>query len=82
MGVQPCHLPELMLREMAVSWLRVRLEQSLPKRPWEETPDAFAGRLRQRCADITAQLNVDGLCRAFPKRIQKLADRKDGRLRE
>ena len=61
---------------------RLRLEQSLPTRPWEETPDAFAARLRRCCADINAQLNVDGLCRAFPKRIQQLVDRQGDRLKE
>ena len=81
-SVQPGHLQELMLHETAVSWLRVRLEQSLPKRPWEETPEAFAARLRQCCVDINAQLDVDGLCRAFPKRIKKLVERQGDRLKE
>ncbi len=71
-----------MLHETAVSWLRVRLEQSLPQRPWEETPEAFAGRLRRCCADINAHLDVDGLCRAFPQRIHKLVDRLGERLKE
>ena len=31
-SVQPGHLQEVMLHETAVSWLRVRLEASLPKR--------------------------------------------------
>ena len=81
-SVQPGHLQELMLHETAVSWLRVRLEQSLPPRPWEETPEAYAARLRQCCADVNAQLNVDGLCRAFPTRIRKLVERKGDRLKE
>ena len=54
----------------------------MPQRPWEETPEAFAGRLRQCCADINAQLDVDGLCRAFPKRIDQLVERQGGRLKE
>ncbi len=81
-SAQPGHLQELMLHETVVSWLRVRLEQSLPKRPWEETPNAFAGRLRRCCAEINSELGVDGLCRAFPKRIQKLIEKKGGRLKE
>ncbi len=80
--MQPGHLKELMLHETAVSWLRVRLEQSLPQRPWEETPEAFAASLRRCCADINTRLDVDGLCRAFPKRIQMLVDRLGGRLKE
>ncbi len=80
--MQPGHLQEVMLHETAVSWLRVRLERSLPKRCWEETPEAFAGRLRQCCAQINAEHDVEGLCRAFPKRIQKLKDGKGKRLTE
>ena len=80
--MQPGHLQEVMLHETAVSWLRLRLEASLPKRSWEETPQAFATRLRRCCAQINAELDVEGLCRAFPKRIQKLKDTKGGRLKE
>ena len=71
-----------MLHETAVSWLRLRLERSLPKRCWEETNEGFATRLRQCCAEVNAELDVAGLCRAFPKRIQKLKERQGGRLRE
>ncbi len=81
-SLQPGHLQELMLHETAVSWLRFRLERSLPKRCWEETPEAFGARLRACCAQVNAELNVDGLCRAFPERIRKLKGRKGGRLKE
>ena len=81
-SVQPGHLQEVMLHETAVSWLRVRLEASLPKRSWEETPQAFAIRLRHCCAEINAELDVEGLCRAFPTRIQKLVEAEGGRLKE
>lgn len=81
-SVQPGHMQEVMLHETAVSWLRVRLEDSLPRRCWEETTDAFAARLRTCCADINSELDVDGLCRPFPTRIQKLVDAEGGRLKE
>ena len=81
-SAQPGHLQEVMLHETAVSWLRVRMEASLPKRSWEETPHAFATRLRQCCAQINAEFDVEGLCHAFPARIQKLKDAKGGRLKE
>ena len=57
-------------------------EASLPKRSWEETPHAFATRLRQCCAQITGEFDVEGLCHAFPARIQKLKDAKGERLKE
>ena len=71
-----------MLHDTAVAWLRLRLEQALPKCPWEETAEAFAARLRACCADINADRNVDGLCRGFPKRVAKLVQKKGGRLKE
>ena len=81
-SLQPGHLQELMLHETAVSWLRHRLTQTLPPRCWEETPAAFAARLRQCCADINDNLDVEGLCKAFPGRVQNLVDRRGGRLKE
>ena len=68
--------------ETAVSWLRHRLSETLPKRCWEETPEAFGARLRSCCTDINAKLDVEGLCWDFPKRVQKLVDQKGGRLKE
>jgi len=81
-SVQPGHLQEIMLHETAVSWLRRRLETTLPARCWEETPAAFGARLRQCCAEINAELNVDGLCRDLPRRIQQLVDLEGDRLAE
>ena len=68
-SVQPGHLQEVLLHETAVSWLRNRLTETLPKRCWEETPAAFGARLRLCCADINARLDTEGLCMDFPKRI-------------
>ena len=50
-------------------------DQSLGRNPL-----AFATRLRQCCAEVNSSLDVDGLCRDFPSRIQKLVDKKGGRL--
>ena len=54
----------------------------MPARCWEETPAAFGARLRQCCAEINAELNVDGLCRDLPRRIQQLVDLEGDRLAE
>ena len=71
-----------MLHETAVSWLRHRLEKSLPNRCWEETPTEFAARLRRCCAEVNAELDVESLCHDFPIRVRKLLERKGGRLSE
>ena len=34
------------------------------------------------CANINAELNVDGLCRDLPRRIQQLVDLEGDRLKE
>ena len=81
-SVQPGHMQEAMLHETAVAWLRSRLETTLPKRPWEETPAAFAARLRACCAHVNAHHDVEGLCKDFPKRIRKLLDGGGRRLKE
>ena len=63
------------VHETAVAWTRVQLKATYPKKPWEETREAFGARLRQACRSINAEYSVDDLCRAFPGRIQKLIDR-------
>ena len=79
---QPGSLQEVMLHETAVSWLRHRLTLTAPADAWEETPAQYASRVRRCCADINSTLDVAGLCRDFPNRIQTLLDKKSGRLKE
>ena len=79
---QPGNLQELMLHETAVSCLRTRLAESVPRRAWLETLDAFAARLKQCCDKVNRDLDVDSLCKSFPKRIAKLHARKGDRLWE
>ena len=69
-----------MLHETAVSWLRVRLARSVPKKAWEESRAGFTSRLKAACREINEELNVDGLCRKLPERIQGLVDAKGDRL--
>jgi len=51
----------------------------MPK-PWEETPEQFASRLKGIAQDINETLNVEGLCRAFPQRVRKLLERDGDRI--
>ena len=73
-------MQEVMLHETAVSWIRRREAQNRMPRPWEETPEQFATRLKGIVQEINDTLNVDGLCRAFPQRLQKLVDRDGDRI--
>ena len=78
---QPGSLQDVLLHETAVSWLRKRLEQSTPKKCWEETREAYGRRLKRCCDDINKDCDAEGLCRGFPKRIKLLADKGGDRLK-
>ena len=78
--VQPGNLSEVLLHETAVSWLRVRLAETVPAKAWDETREEYSTRLRQCCQAVNNVYNVDGLCRSFLTRIAKLKERKGGRL--
>lgn len=79
--IQPGHMQEILLHETAVSWIRWRLAQTVPKECWKETPAQYESRLKQVVADINANLDVEGLCRMLPERLQKLVDSDGARLK-
>ena len=79
-GHQPGNLQEVMLHETAVSWIRRREALNRMPKPWEETPEQFGSRLKGIVQEINDTLNVEGLCRAFPQRLQKLVDRDGDRI--
>ena len=81
-SIQPGSLQELMLHETSVAWIRHRLAKSVPTRAWEESRDAYTARLKGVVDDINRNCDVEGLCRAFTTRINKLVERKGGRLSE
>ena len=63
---QPGDLKEFMLHETAVAWITNRLTVTTPRNAWEESPEAFQQRLRDACAYINANYNVESLCRELP----------------
>ena len=69
-----------MLHETAVSWMRNRLTKTLPRRPWEETPEEYGTRLKTCAAYINEHHNVDQLCRGFPARLHELNGLEGDRL--
>ena len=79
-SVQPGQLQEVMLHETAVSWLRVRLTKTVPKKSWEETLEAYRSRLKDCAAYINSHHDVSGLCRELPARLHELDRLKGDRL--
>ena len=79
-SAQPGNLQEMMLHETAVSWIRHGLTISTPKEPAEETRCEYASRLKAICSDINRELNVEGLCRGFLKRVRALKDAEGDRI--
>ena len=48
--------------------------------PWKETVPELAKRLREIAHDVNVNLDVEGLCRAFPKRLQLLVHAEGNRI--
>ena len=79
-SVQPGHVQEILLHETAVSWIRLRLEKTAPGKPWLDTTGQYASRLRRVVDDINTNLDVEGLCKGFPKRLDLVIEAKGGRI--
>ena len=79
-ATQPGQLQEVMLHETAVSWLRLRLTKTRPKEPWTESVEEYKTRLKLCAAQINQKYDVDGLCRALPKRLKLLEERQGDRI--
>ena len=80
-GVQPGRLQEVMLHETAVAWVRKRETVTQTTEPWRETVEEFHARLRGICQHVNANYDVDGLCRKFPERLQKVVDAEGDRIK-
>ena len=61
-----------MLHETAVAWIKRREAKARSPTPWTETEEEFGTRLRGIVQDINNKCNVDGLCRALPRRVEKI----------
>ena len=77
---QPGNLQEVLLHETIVSWVRAREAVTVPKETWNETPEEFAGRLRDTSRYIHEFYDVSGVCKNFPKRVQKVVDADGDRI--
>ena len=72
-SIQPGSSGDLWLHETAVSWVRQRLRLTLPQEPWNETEEAFEGRLKAAATWVNDHHDVEGLCKQMPRRMHDLA---------
>ena len=79
---QPGWCADVLLHETSVSWIRHNLTLTTPKKPWLETREQYAARLRHVVATINGDYDVDGLCGQFPGRLDELIARGGDRLRK
>ena len=54
--------------------------RTVPAKAWEETREQYNTRLKNVCEDVNSTCDVEGLCRAFMKRVNQLVERRGGRL--
>ena len=79
-SAQPGHMQEVLLHETAVSWIRLRLAATVPSKPWLETREEYASRLRRVVDDINMNLDIEGLCKGLLKRLDLVIEAKGGRI--
>ena len=64
-------MPDLLLHETAVSWVRGVLRRTKPEAlPWLETPEQWSRRMMQAVGEANSK-DVEGLCLQFPDRIDE-----------
>ena len=68
---QSPEMPDLLLHETAVSWVRNKLRRAKPETmPWKETPAQWSRRMMAAVGEANLG-DVDGLCRQFPERLEE-----------
>ena len=78
----PGSLGDVLLHATAVSWMRVRVAEMTPPRPWLETHEAYNQRLKACCDAVNRDLDVEGLCRGWLKRLEDLEAKAGDRLHQ
>ena len=78
---QPGNMQDVLLHETSVSWIRHRETRCRPTTPWQETPADLGVRLRGICQDINDKLDVEGLCKGWPKRVQEVVNAQGDRIK-
>ena len=67
---------QFLLLVRALSWVRACEAVTVPKEPCKETPEEFAGRLRDIYRYINQHYDVSGACKSSPKRVQMVGQDK------
>ena len=65
---QPGRSGDVLLHETAVGWLRERLLRAVPAQPWNEGREAYLTRLREQCAKLNEECEVELVESAAAKR--------------
>ena len=81
-SVQPGKLGDTMLHETCVAWIRKLDTQCQPRKPWEETREAYFTRLKGIVAKINSRYRVEKLNRELPERLELLHKKKGGKLKK
>ena len=73
-------MPDLLLHETAVSWLRGVLRRTQPDVvPWQETPQQWSRRMKA-LDECNRSNDVEGLCVQFPDRVEECIAKEGVRL--
>ena len=68
---QSPEMPDLLLHETAVSWVRNALRRMKPETmPWKEGPAQWSRRMMRAVGEANLS-DVNGLCRQFPERVEE-----------
>ena len=80
---QPPDLPDVLLHETAVSWIRKYLKQHPVKlvQSVEENTRRVTAVLGDACEHINTYYEVDNLCHSLPDRLKALVDKQGERLK-
>jgi hypothetical protein len=80
---QPPDLPDVLLHETAVSWVRKYLKQHPVKlvANMDENIRRVKDLLQEACVHINTYYEVDDLCNSFSKRLNKLVAKEGERLK-
>ena len=74
-------MPDLLLHETAVSWLRGVLGSTKPEvAPWKETPAQWSRRVMKALDEVDQNYDAEALCRQFPDRVEECFAAEGARL--
>ena len=80
---QASDLADALLHETAVALFRKHLRKERPVRmPWEETPEEWTERAAKVARNVNGSVNLDSLCKSFPRRLRALVEKQGDRLRK